>query len=68
MAPFVGGHDLKIPLTVAFGTRDWLLTPSNQHADELPKHTRWLNPKGWGHVPMWDNPHAVARLILEGTK
>jgi pimeloyl-ACP methyl ester carboxylesterase len=68
MAPFFGGQDLKIPLTVAFGTRDWLLTPSNQHADELPKHTRWLNPKGWGHVPMWDNPHAVAQLILEGTK
>jgi pimeloyl-ACP methyl ester carboxylesterase len=68
IAPFVGGRDLKIPLTVAFGSRDWLLTPSNQHADELPKHTRWLNPKGWGHVPMWDNPNAVAQLILEGTK
>lgn len=67
-APFTGGDAIKVPLTVAFGTRDWLLTSASQHRGELPAHTRWLTPRGWGHVPMWDDPHAVARLILEGTR
>jgi len=65
--PFTGGHGIKVPITVAFGTRDWLLTASCQHRDELPVHTRWYQPRGWGHVPMWDDPKAVAQLILEGT-
>lgn len=64
---FVGGQGIKVPITVAFGSRDWLLTAECQHRDELPKHTRWHKPRGWGHVPMWDDPKAVARLILEGT-
>jgi pimeloyl-ACP methyl ester carboxylesterase len=64
---FVGGQDIKVPVTVAFGSRDWLLTADCQNRDELPRHTRWHKPRGWGHVPMWDDPSAVARLILEGT-
>lgn len=65
--PFTGGHAITAPLTVAFGTRDWLLTRNAQHRGELPAHTRWLRPRGWGHVPMWTDPEGVARLILEGT-
>ncbi|MDI1301127.1 MAG: alpha/beta hydrolase [bacterium] len=64
---FSGGTNLRIPVTVAFGSRDWLLTASAQHRDELPAHTRWIKPRGWGHVPMWDDPAGVATLILEGT-
>lgn len=64
---FTGGERIGLPLTVAFGTRDWLLTRSCQRRDALPAHTRWLEPRGWGHVPMWDDPAGVARLILEGT-
>ena len=64
---FVGGRDLTLPVTIAFGTRDWLLTGSCQRRDELPAHTRWLRPEGWGHVPMWDDPEGVAELILQGT-
>ena len=64
---FSGGERIQVPLTVAFGTRDWLLTRSCQNREGLPAHTRWLAPRGWGHVPMWDDPPAVARLILEGT-
>lgn len=64
---FVGGRDLRIPVTVAFGTRDWLLTRTCQRRDELPAHTRWLRPEGWGHVPMWDDAEGVADLILQGT-
>lgn len=64
---FRGGHEVRVPLTVAFGTHDWLLTRSARLRHELPAHTRWLEPKGWGHVPMWKDPEGVAQLILEGT-
>lgn len=64
---FVGGRDLTVPVTIAFGSRDWLLTRGSQQRDHLPDHARWLRPKGWGHVPMWDDPEGVAKLILEAT-
>ncbi|WP_240490416.1 alpha/beta fold hydrolase [Acinetobacter venetianus] len=63
---FVGGHDIKIPLTIAFGTKDWLLSKKDcQMKTELPSTTKWVEPKGWGHVPMWNDPQGVAKLILE---
>jgi len=65
---FEGGQQIDVPLTIAFGSRDWLLTKSAQQRDELPAHTRWLKPRGWGHVPMWDDPEGVAKLILQGTE
>lgn len=64
---FTGGAAITVPVTVAFGTRDWLLTRDCQHRDELPAQTRWLHPRGWGHVPMWDDPEGIADLILEGS-
>lgn len=64
---FKGGQAIACPLTVAFGTRDWLLTSSARHRDQLPSSTRWLNPAKWGHVPMWVDPRGVTRLILDGT-
>jgi len=64
---FTGGSRIQVPVTVAFGTRDWLLTRSCQHRDELPAHTHWVRPRGWGHVPMWDDPEAVSQVILDGT-
>lgn len=65
---FSAGRDITAPITVAFGTRDWLLTRDCQYHDELPEHTRWLHPAGWGHVPMWDDPAAVSELILEASR
>lgn len=64
---FVGGQTIEVPVTIAFGTRDWLLTRDCQRRAELPPQTRWLRPRGWGHVPMWDDPDAVAALILDRT-
>ena len=63
LKPFTGGQSISIPITVAFGTRDWILPRSAQRREELPPHTRWLRPKGWGHVPMWVDPEGVARLV-----
>lgn len=65
---FTGGSGITVPLTVAFGRQDWLLTRRARERGELPAHTRWLEPAGWGHVPMWKDPEGVTALILEGTR
>lgn len=64
--PFTGGAAIDVPVTVAFGTRDWLLPRWSRVRDQLPTHRRWLEPKGWGHVPLWADPRGVANLILDG--
>lgn len=64
---FRGGQTITAPVTIAYGTHDWLMTANARLRHELPAHVRWLEPKGWGHVPMWKDPEGVARLILEGT-
>ncbi len=65
---FEGGQGIRVPLTVAFGTHDWLLPRPARRRSELPSHVRWLEPKGWGHVPMWKDPQGVVELILDGTR
>ncbi len=66
--PFSGGGDIAVPVTVAFGDRDWILPKGSQRRNELPAHTTWLKKRGWGHVPMWVDPVGVSQLILEGTE
>jgi pimeloyl-ACP methyl ester carboxylesterase len=64
--PFVV-RDIAVPVTVVFGTRDWILTKGSRSRQALPVHTRWIEKPGWGHVPMWADPAGVAQLILDGT-
>lgn len=64
---FSGGQTISVPVTIAFGVRDWILPRSSQLREELPSHARWVRPTGWGHVPMWVDPVGVSRLILENT-
>lgn len=59
---------LTLPITIVFGRLDWILTGEMQNRRDLPAQARWLRPWGWGHVPMWDDPEGVARVILEGTR
>jgi pimeloyl-ACP methyl ester carboxylesterase len=66
-APFLGGRDIVVPVTVAFGDRDWILPSSARSRNELPAHTRWIEKRRWGHVPMWVDPVGVSKWILEGT-
>ena len=66
-SPF-SGVDITVPLTVAFGDRDWILTKGSRHRDGLPAHTRWVAKPGWGHVPMWVDPGGVSQLILADTE
>jgi pimeloyl-ACP methyl ester carboxylesterase len=58
------GSRIDAPVTVAFGSRDrLLLRRQSRHLDELPAGTRLATLPGCGHVPMSDDPDAVAALI-----
>ena len=67
-SPFVGGRHITVPVTVAFGDRDWIIPRGSRCRHELPVHTRWVAKRGWGHVPMWVDPRGVSQLLLEGTR
>jgi pimeloyl-ACP methyl ester carboxylesterase len=62
------GRGITVPVTVAFGDRDWILPRGSQLRTALPMHTRWVRKHGWGHVPMWVDPLGVSQLILEGLR
>ena len=55
--------EARAPVTVAFGSRDLLLRRGSRHLGELPPGTRAEALPGCGHVPMADDPAAVAALI-----
>jgi pimeloyl-ACP methyl ester carboxylesterase len=61
---FSGGRTIEVPVTVAFGALDRVVPAGARRRDELPAQTVWVEPPELGHVPMWDDPHAVASLIL----
>jgi pimeloyl-ACP methyl ester carboxylesterase len=61
---YVSQGPIEVPVSVSFGTRDLVLLPrQSRHLDQLPAHTRVLPLPGTGHVPMTDDPFAVASLI-----
>jgi pimeloyl-ACP methyl ester carboxylesterase len=65
---FRDGQSIAVPITIAYGTHDRMVhPPARAVRDHLPPHTRWLDLPGCGHVPMSDDPHLVARTILDGT-
>lgn len=59
---------LDVPTTVAFGSRDFLLVRRSRFLDQLPPGTRVGALPGCGHVPMYDDPDAVAALITESAR
>jgi pimeloyl-ACP methyl ester carboxylesterase len=62
------GRDITVPVTVAFGDRDWILPKGARCRNGLPANIKWVDKQGWGHVPMWSDPLGVSRLILQGTR
>ena len=62
---FRGGDEIKVPVTIGWGTKDRLLLPrqAKRAAAEIPS-ARIVMLDDCGHVPMYDDPAAVARLIL----
>jgi pimeloyl-ACP methyl ester carboxylesterase len=65
---FEDGAAIKVPVTVAFGSRDRVLLPGvARRRNELPDQTRWVTLSGCGHVPMFDDPQAVVDLLHRST-
>jgi pimeloyl-ACP methyl ester carboxylesterase len=64
-ATFAAGHEVRVPVTLMWGTHDFLLLPRQAHRAlrVLPSaRLHWL--KRSGHVPTWDAPEEIARELL----
>jgi pimeloyl-ACP methyl ester carboxylesterase len=60
---FEDPEQIAVPVTLAFGERDRLVRPVR-----LPvPGARSLILPGCGHIPMWDDPGLVGRLLLAGS-
>jgi pimeloyl-ACP methyl ester carboxylesterase len=59
------GDEIGVPVTLVWGTRDMILFPwqAKRALRELPR-ARLVPLPGAGHVPMWDEPEAIARELL----
>ena len=61
---YLAGPRIDAPVTLAFGSRDLvLLKHQSRCLDQLPAGTLRRTLPGCGHVPMFDDPTAVAALI-----
>ncbi len=63
---FAAGHEIRVPVKLIWGTRDHLLIPRQAERAQrvLPTASlHWL--RGAGHVPTYDAPDEIARLIAE---
>lgn len=62
---FEGGEGITVPITVVFGGKDPLIRRNQSDLTVLPAHTRYETPPTWGHVPMYDDPEGIVRLVRE---
>ena len=66
--PFDGEIAPHIPVTIAWAARDLVLPPWQAGvARELLPGAEHLMLRGVGHVPMFDDPELVARILLRGS-
>lgn len=60
---------VAVPVTVCFGSRDWILLRSSwRRTDRLPADTVVEQLPGCGHIPTFDDPAAVTRLIVSSVQ
>jgi pimeloyl-ACP methyl ester carboxylesterase len=65
---FNGGDQITVPVTIAWGEHDHLLLPRQaRRAQRAIPHARVLTLVGCGHVPTYDDPEQVARVLLEAS-
>jgi pimeloyl-ACP methyl ester carboxylesterase len=65
---FRDGASVTVPVTIAWGQKDRLLRPRQapRAARAIPGARLEMLP-GCGHVPTYDDPDLVARVLLEGS-
>jgi pimeloyl-ACP methyl ester carboxylesterase len=65
---FTGGERIQVPVTIAWGQHDRLLLmrQAPRAAQRIPR-ARMVTLYGCGHVPTYDDPGQVARVLLEGS-
>jgi len=62
------GSCADVPVTIAWGVNDRLLRMGQAvRAQRTLPNARFIWLEGCGHVPMWDDPELVARVLLEGS-
>jgi pimeloyl-ACP methyl ester carboxylesterase len=65
---FSGGGQIHVPVTIAWGERDRLLLPRQApRAVRAIPGARAITLRDCGHVPTYDDPEQVARVLLEGS-
>jgi pimeloyl-ACP methyl ester carboxylesterase len=60
---FTGLADIDVPVTLVWPEHDRVVT----RARRVPQRVRQIDLPGCGHVPMWDDPDAVAQALLDGS-
>jgi pimeloyl-ACP methyl ester carboxylesterase len=66
---FTGGDQINVPVTIAWGEHDRLLLPRQApRAIRAIPTARSITLTGCGHVPTFDDPEQVARVLLEGSR
>jgi pimeloyl-ACP methyl ester carboxylesterase len=67
-APFAADGPIRVPVTIAWGEKDRLLLPRQApRAARMIPNARLVTLEGCGHVPTYDDPDQVARVLLEGS-
>jgi pimeloyl-ACP methyl ester carboxylesterase len=65
---FTSGAGIRVPVTVAWGARDLVLFPRQaRRLLALVPQARLVPLPGCGHVPTFDDPQAVAQVLLAGS-
>ena len=59
---------IKVPITLAWAEHDTLVRNKPLPAKLLPKRVEQVLLPGCGHVPTWDDPELVARVVLAGAR
>ena len=60
---FTGLAEISVPVTLAWPEHDRLV----RRPRSLPDWVRSVELRGCGHLPCWDDPEAVAHVLLEGS-
>ena len=61
-------RSIKAPVTLAWAEQDTLVRNKPLPTRTLPRRVEQVSLPGCGHVPTWDDPDLVARVVLAGAR